>query len=123
MDELVAAEKLARTIVEGAPGNAPMRQTLADILAYQGRADEAVRESRLAVDLVAKDKFEGPAALENLAGVYTHVGRYDEAIDILERLLTTTYTDAITVIDLKRDPQWAPLREHPRFKALIPPSS
>ena len=77
----------------------------------------------MAADLSAKDRYAGPSYLENLAAVYANVGRHEEAIDLLEQLLETTYEEAITTIDLEQESMWDPLREHPRFKALIPPSS
>jgi len=123
MKNLKAAEQLSRAILQNSPGNSPIRQGLSVSLALQGRGDEAVQEARLAADITAKDQYEGPGALENLAGVYTIIGRHNDAIDILKRLLKTTYQDPITEMDLKQDPRWAPLREQPRFSELVPPSS
>jgi serine/threonine-protein kinase len=123
LDELQKAETALRDILEAAPSNVDIRGILALVLALQGRGDEAVGEARLAADLRAKDEFDGPAGLQNLAAVYAQVGRHDEAIELLEQLLETNYSDAITVIDLKQGPIWDPLRELPRFQALIPPSS
>ena len=73
--------------------------------------------------LTAKDRVSGPNALENLASVYAIVGRHDEAIDLLERLLKTVYMDSITPWMLEIDPVWDPLRENPQFQALLPKGS
>ena len=45
------------------------------------------------------------------------LGDQDAAIDQLEVLLSIPST--LTVPLLKLDPQWDPLREHPRFKGLV----
>jgi non-specific serine/threonine protein kinase len=123
MDDFARAEDAFRDILESSPANVQIRSALATALALQGRGDEAVGEQRLAVDLTVKDAYGGPEQLQNLAAVYAHTGRHDEALDLLEQLLDTNYSGAITVIDLQQEPAWDPLRELPRFKALIPPSS
>ena len=117
---LEAANEVLVTLLETEPGNHLLRQQLSVNLALQGRHDAAVREAKLAVDLTAKDRYEGPAALENLASVYALVGRHDEAIDLLERLLSMVYQEAITRHDIELNPTFDPLRENPRFKALLP---
>ena len=43
----------------------------------------------------------------------------EEAIDILARLLTMNYADPLTPAVLRLDPVWDPLRDHPRFQALV----
>ena len=45
------------------------------------------------------------------------LGEQDAAIDQLDILLSIP--SWLTVPLLKLDPQWDPLREHPRFKALV----
>jgi len=105
--------------LESAPTDDGMRATLARNLALLGQHEAAVREARLAVDIAAKDAFSGPERLQDLAVVYVMVGRQDEAIDILERLLETVYENAITRALLRVQPDWDPLRENPRFHALL----
>ena len=116
---LEEAGRLIEAILEEMPGNASFRSILAMNLARRGQGDAAVQEAKLAVDLTAKDAYDGPNALEDLAEVYTLVGRHDEAIDLLERLLKTVYEDSITLELLKISPDWDPLREHPRFQKLF----
>ncbi len=45
------------------------------------------------------------------------VGEYDAAIDRLESLLAVPSPTAVPM--LKIDPAWNPLRDHPRFQALL----
>ena len=52
-----------------------------------------------------------------MASVYTKAGRYDDALNELEYLLSipTLFTGKLLAIT----PDFAPLRDHPRFQALI----
>jgi hypothetical protein len=52
-----------------------------------------------------------------MASVYTKAGRYDDALDELEYLLSIT--SPFTARLLAITPDFAPLRDHPRFQALI----
>jgi len=87
--------------------------------AHLGLADEALREGRKAVDLlpVSLDAFAGPQYLEDLAEVYTIVGEHDEVLDLLEHLLEIPCWTSIGALRFHR--VWDPLREHPRFQALV----
>lgn len=52
-----------------------------------------------------------------MAIIYTTCGRFDEAIDELDFLLSLR--TAYTVYDVKHTRYLDPLREHPRYKGLI----
>jgi serine/threonine-protein kinase len=118
-EDLEAAARALEELLEVAPSNDVVRRWYALNLALRGQDAAAVREAKLAVDLTAKDAFEGPTSLESLAQVYAHVGRHEEAIDLIERLLGTVYAGAINQHFLKLDPVWDPLRDNPRFEALF----
>jgi serine/threonine-protein kinase len=52
-----------------------------------------------------------------LAQIYAWTGESDQALQLLDRSLSTPM--GITVPFLKLDPMWEPLRNDPRFQALI----
>ena len=77
--------------------------------AYLGRKEEALRESRRAIDLVPEnDAIERPRYLANLALVYALTGEAEKAITLLEQLLTTPMDEGagIEVITLTRLRSW-----------------
>ncbi len=84
-----------------------------------GHEQDAVDEGKLGVKYrpVEKDAHNGPLHLDDLARIYVMVGKYNEAIDILQRLLKMP--SELTVPWLRVDPVWDPLRDHPRFQALL----
>ncbi len=61
------------------------------LYAYMQRKEDAIRESRRAVELEpeSKDVFHGAITAGNLALVYALVGEPDQAITLIERLLST----------------------------------
>jgi serine/threonine protein kinase/tetratricopeptide (TPR) repeat protein len=89
------------------------------VYAYLGRKEDAIREGEKAVELlpISKDAFEGPSGMISLAEIYTIVGEYEAAIDQLEVLLSTPCE--FSAQEIRLDPIWDPLRDHPRFKRLL----
>ncbi|MHC4806512.1 MAG: protein kinase domain-containing protein [Planctomycetota bacterium] len=84
-----------------------------------GREQEAIEQGVLGVEClpVTKDAMRGPLRVEDLARIYVMLGKYDEAIDIVERLLKMRSELSIPLLRL--DPAWDPLRDHRRFKKLV----
>jgi serine/threonine-protein kinase len=95
------------------------RRLLGIAYAGLGRKEEAIREGKLAVELypVSKDAIRGPANVLYLALIYVMVGEYDAALDKIEYLLSIPCTLSVPL--LRFEPQWDPLRDHPRFKRLL----
>jgi eukaryotic-like serine/threonine-protein kinase len=89
-------------------------------IAYAGlrRKQDAIREGKAGVDLapVSKDIFD-VLRVEDLARIYAMVGEYDEAIRLLESVMSVPATLGIGALRL--DPAWAPLRGQLRFDALL----
>jgi len=50
--------------------------------------------------------------------LYVMAGEYDLAIDLLEHVMSIPF-DLESVATLRLSPRWDPLRDNPRFKALI----
>ncbi len=53
----------------------------------------------------------------DLTQIYAKVGEHDLAIDLIEKLLAIP--GEMGPASLGIDPRWIPLREYPRFKALM----
>ena len=112
------------------PEDAEQRSELGLLYAFIGRKEDAIRECRRAVDLVppSKDPYAAPLMASKLALVYARTGETDEAITLIERLLTTPgavitsktlSSYGITLMDLRLRWEWDPLRNNPRFKKII----
>jgi hypothetical protein len=65
----------------------------------------------------SEDAFDGPQATTTLAQIYAWTGESDEAFRLLDHLLGIP--NGLTIPMLKLDPGWDPLRNDPRFHALI----
>jgi len=83
-----------------------------------GRCEEAIREGEEAVRMVPilKDAWVGTALVNNLAEIYTKCGRYDDAIGVIDTLLSMP--SEISPGVLRVDPIWDPIRGNPGFQRL-----
>ena len=101
------------------PDDAKLRIQLAKVLAFLGEKDPALAEAQRASELQpeSKDALEGPEITEGVAEVYAILGDNDRAIEILDGLLNRP--SYVTVPSLRVNPIWDPLRNDPRFQALI----
>jgi TolB-like protein len=109
-----AEEQLKRT-----PDDAKPHIQLAKVLAFLGEKNSATAEAQRASELQpeSKDAFEGPAITEGVAQVCAILGDKDRAIEILDGLLSRP--SYVTVQGLRVNPIWDPLRNDPRFQALV----
>jgi TolB-like protein/Flp pilus assembly protein TadD len=104
------------------PANYSIASMLGFCEAGLGNKEAALREGERAMALLpaTEDAVFGPVAEENLAGIESQVGELERAIERIERLLTTPYgAFPLTQALLRLDPVWDPLRQHPRFKAIV----
>lgn len=88
-------------------------------LAGLGREEEAVATVQRAEELMppSREAWAGSYRVEEAARVYVRVGDLDKALDRLEYLLT--HISKFTPAFIKLDPEWEPLRGHPRYRDLV----
>ncbi len=113
------ARPIAERVLRESPNDASRHVTLALILAGLGEKEAAIAEGKRAVELLpeSQDAFDGPKTTVALAQIYAWTGENDQALQLLDRSLSTP--NGVTVPILKLDPIWDPLRSDPRFQALI----
>jgi eukaryotic-like serine/threonine-protein kinase len=93
----------------------PITRALA--LAYLGRRGEAVRQGQRAMDESARDAYASKYIQHQMVRVYMILGEKEKALDLLEPLLKAPYY--LTPKWLAIDPNFAPLKGHPRFEKLL----
>jgi serine/threonine-protein kinase len=105
--------------VAAQPQDARYRIALAETYALLGKRTEAVREARLATDLVplSKDAVRAFDFMFRMAEICAMVEEKDLALDLLEELLTLP--GGVSADYLKVDPWLASLRGNPRFETLV----
>jgi serine/threonine-protein kinase len=88
-------------------------------LAGLGLRTEARREAGWLEQSVIyrEDAHGGPWLADGRARILAHAGDADAALDEIERLLARP--SWLSVHTLRQDPFWDPLRDHPRFQALL----
>jgi len=98
------------------------------LYAYMRRKEDALQEARRAVELEpeSQNAFHGAARAANLALVYALLGEQDQAITLIERLLSTPgpvqwpdFPSNITLADLRLRWEWDSLRSDPRFQKIL----
>ncbi len=114
------AERTRVALVER-PDDADLHLALGFAYAGLGRKAEAVAEGERAVALmpVAEDALTGADMLAHQAQLYMRVGEHDQAIALIERVLSMPAGVVLSSALLRIDPVWDPLRDDPRFKALL----
>jgi len=101
------------------PDSPDMHILLAKVFAYLEEKDAALAEAQRATELLpeSKDAFGGPEITSGVAEVHAILGDNGRAIEILDGLLSRP--SGVTVHGLKINPIWDPLRNDPRFQALL----
>jgi serine/threonine protein kinase/tetratricopeptide (TPR) repeat protein len=123
-----AARPISEERVRDDPDVAERHAQLGLLYAYMELKEDAVRESRRAIELEpeSENAFQGALYAGNLALVYALVGEPDQAITLIERLLSTPgaasypdYPGSITLAELRLRWEWDSLRSNPRFQKIL----
>jgi TolB-like protein/Flp pilus assembly protein TadD len=117
--EFEHARLISEKLVREAPEDSARHGQHGLILAALGQKQEAIAEGKRAVELLpeSQDALDGPQATATLAQIYAWTGEFDEAFRLLDHLFTVP--SHLTIPMLKLDPVWDPLRQDPRYQALI----
>lgn len=86
-----------------------------------GRNADALRFARQAADIISieKDALAGASFQAGLAQIEARAGAPEEAIKRLRRLLSIPAGGVASIVTLKIDPVWDPLRNRPDFQQLL----
>jgi TolB-like protein len=114
-----AARAIEAKIVQEQPEYAPAWSMLGLIDAGLGRNADAIAEGKRACELLslAKDAWEGPSYVVNLAIIYSWVGEKDLALEQLA--ISTENPVGISYGELKLQSFWDSLRDDPRFEKIV----
>jgi TolB-like protein/Tfp pilus assembly protein PilF len=92
-------------------------------LTYVGLGDKqaALTAGRRATALlpISRDVMIGGAYLTQLAMTEAQVGEKDAALTHIEQVLDAPAGNALSIALLRLDPRWDPIRNDPRFQALV----
>ncbi|MBS1213858.1 MAG: serine/threonine protein kinase [Proteobacteria bacterium] len=113
------AERVFVRQLADSPEDAQLHVIRGLALAYLGRRDEAIREGEIGMELlpISRDAYTAAYNLHQVVRIYILSGKKEKALDRLEELLHIPYYLSPGWISI--DPNFAPLRGHPRFERLL----
>ena len=105
------------------PGNVFGLMYLSRAYSELGDRDAAMKTIDRAIEQLptSADAIYGPLLEDRRARIQAHFGETDAPIAALTRLLKLDYANAVTVAQMRIDPDWDPLRGDARFQALLKP--
>ena len=127
-DEAAAKKNLERgrdmleAVLHNEPQNFLAQLPLATALGLLGERDAALRTIDAAIEQTpaSKDALYGPLLEEGGARLRARFGQRDEPLATLARLLKLAYAgQGLSPAQMRLDPDWDPLRDDPRFQALV----
>lgn len=115
------AQRLLKNTLSTDPNVAWMWGTLGLVDAALGENEDALRAGRKAVELTSTtpDALSGPYSQVILAEIEARLGNVEAAVNLLHKLLAMPSGLYVSVALLKIDPAWQPIRDDPRFQALL----
>jgi len=120
-DQMRADAEIARAEFaqefESLPDEPQLQIYLGSALAYLGRGEEAVAHGRRGLELTPDDWFTKPYYQLQLVRIHLILGQPEPALDLLEPLLEVQFY--LSPGWLSIDPLFDPLRDYPRFQALL----
>jgi TolB-like protein/cytochrome c-type biogenesis protein CcmH/NrfG len=118
-EALLKTKGYAEKYLAAAPDESKRHDALAEALAWLGEKEAAIAGAKRAMALLPEsiDAFEGPVCTQKLAEIYMIVGDHDLALPIVDGLLSRP--SPLTVAILKLNPLWDPVRQDPRFIAIL----
>jgi serine/threonine-protein kinase len=120
-DQMRADAEIARAEteqeLESLPDEPHFHIGLGSALAYLGRGEEAVAHGRRGLELAPDDWLRKPYWQLQLVRIHLILGQPEPALDLIEPLLEVPFY--LSPGWLSIDPMFDPLRDHPRFKALL----
>ncbi len=115
-----SARVLLDSVISEHPDDARVHAARGLALAGLGLREEALREARWLEESVVyrEDKYGGPHLMHDRARILSQAGETDAALDEIEQLLAGPSV-FVSVHSLRLDPLWDPIRDNPRFGALL----
>jgi TolB-like protein/cytochrome c-type biogenesis protein CcmH/NrfG len=119
--EMEKARRLVEARLQERPSDLDSMIQLSWIYLGLDRKSDALKLAQRAVDFLPpeKDALVGTFTLYNVAAIKARTGDATGAIDILRRLLAMPAGHEVSVISLKTNPVWAPIRNDPGFQELL----
>lgn len=118
---LDAAQIALEQAQERFPRDPRLHAALGYVYAYQGKKEAALRQASIAMQRrpVARDAFDGPRYVLDMAQICMILGEHEEALNRLEELVALPTRLLVTGPVLRIDPVWDPVRESPRFQQML----
>jgi serine/threonine-protein kinase len=113
------ASEIVEKKIKERPEDERFYSTMGIIYAGLGQKEKAIEYGHRGMELlpVSKEAWRGSYRVMEMAIIYMMIGEEDKAIDLLDQLLSRPFELSVTFVRL--DPVWDPLRNNPRFLALI----